>query len=192
MQWGHRGDETLATHLSTFRVPFGFLDSVHDGSPPSVRREGAEVFRGKRTGLRLLALLETSLCLALTHPSPGSLAAGARAAPSVLRGFHQPGLLRLQLLLRVAELQARGAQKGLQGGEAPGPEGREGRGGGRPVFWGQLESPALTRATPPACSPPLGQRVCCGEGQCPRGEPGQPHPACPSRTDVCVCVCVCV
>ncbi|XP_061029250.1 ankyrin repeat domain-containing protein 27 isoform X2 [Eubalaena glacialis] len=59
--------------------------SVHDGSPPSVRREGAEVFRG------------------------------ACAAPSVLRGFHQPGLLRLQLLLRVAELQARGAQKGLQG-----------------------------------------------------------------------------
>lgn len=118
----------MATHLSTFRIPFGLLDSVHDGSPPSVLREGAEVFRGKRTGLRLPALLETSLCLALTHPSPGSLAAGARAAPSVPRGFRQPGLLRFQLLLRVAELQARGAQKVLQGGEAPRPEGREGQG----------------------------------------------------------------
>ncbi|KAB0401667.1 hypothetical protein E2I00_018007, partial [Balaenoptera physalus] len=63
--------------------------SVHDGSPPSVRREGAEVFRGKRTGLRLPALLEPSLCLALTHPSLGSLAAGARAAPSVLHLVHR-------------------------------------------------------------------------------------------------------
>lgn len=37
----------------------------------------------------------------------------------MLRGFHQPGLLYLQLFLHHGELQARRGEKGLQGGEPP-------------------------------------------------------------------------
>ena len=102
-------------------------------------------------------------------PSPSSRrAVGVCAGPSAIHGLHQPGLLHLQLLLRVAELQARGAQEGLQGGEAPRWEG-----GGDPCSGGHLEP-----------RPDGGHAVPLGEAQ--------PPLPCPSWTHMLKCLCVCV
>lgn len=48
------------------------------------------------------------------------LATGPRATHAALCRLPQPGLLHLQLLLHVLQLQAGRAPEGLQGGEAPG------------------------------------------------------------------------
>ena len=105
----------------------------------------------------------------LSGPHPLSCrAVGVCAGPSVLHGLHQPGLLHLQLLLRVAELQARRPQEGLQRGEAPRQEG-----GGGLCSGGHLEP-----------RPDGGHAVPLGEAQ--------PPPPCPSWTHVLKCLCVCV
>lgn len=85
----------------------------------------------------------------------GSLAAGPCAPAAALWGFHQPGVLHLQLLLLVVELQTRGAQEGLQRGESPRWAG--GRRAARPVFQLQYKSHCLTRAGQSSCSSSLGQ-----------------------------------
>lgn len=117
---------------------------------------------------------QTTACsLALTRPFScrGPVAAGPCAAPSAPCGLHQPGLLHLQLLLCVGELQTGGAQEGLQRGEDPRWEGGC---EGSPVLRQLVKEPHTTRAAQWASAAIAGPA--CGAR--PGGEPSQEFSPC--------------
>ena len=127
-------------------VPFVLLDPVCNGSPSAVLREEAEVFRGKRPGLRLPPLPETSLAPASplstrqaprlqvpARPPKGSTDSSNQGSPA--SGFSSTSLSSRR--------------------EEPKKDYRE----VRPQEGGRPERPQPD-------GPSLGQPLCCGQGHC--------------------------